>query len=566
MDLPQKDRGQTWQVRSNGQHPPATQVTQQPTLHWPHATTAPRSAENSTHGEAAHGPDVHARTSATSLTASSPIQHTSARPPPNKGLPCRAATPLRTIEWQRELHTHPNKQWVQHLLQGLRFGFRIGYRGMRCFRLSRNLTSALIRPEVVTQYLETETNLGRTLGPFPDSPLPCLQCSLLGAIPKKSSDKWRLIMHLSYPDNSSINSGICRDDFSLLYSSVDDAIKNILHLGQGCYLAKFDIQSAFCLVPVHPDDWDLLGMHWEGQFYIDTVLPFGLRSAPFIFNKLATALEWILQCHGIEFLLHYLDDFLLVASTSALCGAQLRLARALCSLLGVPLADDKFDGPTTCIRFLGILLDTIAMEARLPQDKLERLTKMVDDWLARRTASKSDLQSLLGHLYAAAKVVPPGRTFTRRLVDHLKQAGAAEAIQLSEEALADLRWWQQYLGDWNGKSFFQEPFFTPAADIQLFTDASGTIGFGAYFNGNWLNGRWTPEQAKWTIAWKELYAIAIAAAAWAPFFQRKKNHVSLRQRNRGRRRLVRLFHRCCIDETNALSVFHLCRRQFLDAL
>ena len=224
-------------------------------------------------------------------------------------------------------------------------------------------------------------------------------------------------------------------------------------------------------------------------------------------------------------------------------------------LLGVPLADDKFDGPTTCIRFLGILLDTIAMEARLPQDKLERLTKMVDDWLARRTASKSDLQSLLGHLYAAAKVVPPGRTFTRRLVDHLKQAGAAEAIQLSEEALADLRWWQQYLGDWNGKSFFQEPFFTPAADLQLFTDASGTIGFGAYFNGNWLNGRWTPGQVKRDNRLEGIVCHRHCRCSLGAILPAQKNHVSLRQRNRGRRRLVRLFHRCCIDETNALSVF-----------
>ena len=187
-------------------------------------------------------------------------------------------------------------------------------------------------------------------------------------------------------------------------------------------------------------------MHWNGQFYVDTVLPFGLRSAPFLFNELANALEWILTKHGIEFVIHYLDDFLLLASTDTLCDAQLRLATAICSLLGVPLADDKFDGPTTCIRFLGILLDTIAMEARLPQDKLERLTALVDNWLTRHTASKSDLQSLIGHLYAAAKVVPPGRTFVRRLVDHLKAASTADVIHLSEAAFADLRWWKRCLG------------------------------------------------------------------------------------------------------------------------
>ena len=60
-------------------------------------------------------------------------------------------------------------------------------------------------------------------------------------------------------------------------------------------MAKTDIESAFRLFPVHPDDWELLGMFWNGFYYFDKVLPFGLRSAPFIFNQLSDAIEWILQ-------------------------------------------------------------------------------------------------------------------------------------------------------------------------------------------------------------------------------------------------------------------------------
>ncbi len=49
-----------------------------------------------------------------------------------------------------------------------------------------------------------------------------------------------------------------------------------------------DIQSAYRLVPVHPR-----------QIYVDRMLPFGLRSAPKIFNAMASRLE------GVE---HSLDD------------------------------------------------------------------------------------------------------------------------------------------------------------------------------------------------------------------------------------------------------------------
>ena len=58
-------------------------------------------------------------------------------------------------------------------------------------------------------------------------------------------------------------------------------------------MAKIDIKNAFRLCPVHPLDHHLLGMKWRGSFYFDQILPFGLRSAPFIFNCLADTLEWI---------------------------------------------------------------------------------------------------------------------------------------------------------------------------------------------------------------------------------------------------------------------------------
>ena len=63
---------------------------------------------------------------------------------------------------------------------------------------------------------------------------------------------------------------------SLTYPSVDEAARIIARLG---ILAKLDIQRAYRNVPVHPEDRPLLGMEWEGQVFVDAVLPFGLRLA-----------------------------------------------------------------------------------------------------------------------------------------------------------------------------------------------------------------------------------------------------------------------------------------------
>ena len=106
-------------------------------------------------------------------------------------------------------------------------------------------------------------------------------------------------------------------------------------------MAKIDIASAFHLIPVHPDDCYLLGMRWNNQVYVDKQPPFGLRSAPVLFNAYADALEWIIRTSGVTHILHYLDDYLVLgAPGSGRCKAALDSMISTCRSLGVPLADD----------------------------------------------------------------------------------------------------------------------------------------------------------------------------------------------------------------------------------
>ena len=112
-----------------------------------------------------------------------------------------------------------------------------------------------------------------------------------------------------YPTGYSVNDRIPTHLCTLSYITVDTAIEHILTLGAGTQLAKIDIRNAFHLLPVYPADRHMLGMKWNDQIYIDTCLPFGLRSAPKLFNVLADLLSWILQNEGVSPLLHYLGQF-----------------------------------------------------------------------------------------------------------------------------------------------------------------------------------------------------------------------------------------------------------------
>ena len=90
--------------------------------------------------------------------------------------------------------------------------------------------------------------------------------------------------------------------------------------------------------------------------------------------------------------------------------------REICSVLGVPLAQHKTEGPTTCLSFLGMGLDTRHMTLRLPRDKLARLQAGIAAWHLKRACTKRDLLSLIGQLQHASCIVKPGHSFLRRMI------------------------------------------------------------------------------------------------------------------------------------------------------
>ena len=189
-------------------------------------------------------------------------------------------------------------------------------------------------------------------------------------------------MDLSYPLHHSVNDGIPRLLCGLSYITINNTIQKILELGTNTLLGKIYIKNAFRLLPVHPADRHLLGMEWRKHVYTDTCLPFGLRSAPKLFNILADLLSSIVEQHGVFLSLHYLDDFLTMGlASSTLYQENLDTFQQVCEELGIPLATEKINGPSTSLTFLGIFLNTSCMEARLSDDKSQRIQKELFSWL-----------------------------------------------------------------------------------------------------------------------------------------------------------------------------------------
>ena len=294
-------------------------------------------------------------------------------------------------------------------------------------------------------------------------------------------------------------------------------------------MVKTDLKSAFCLLPIHPDDWNHLGSYWQSQYCVDLYLPFGLRSAPYLFNQISDALEWILKHnYGLQYIMHILDDFFIAESTKLNCLGSFAVLLKLLMSLKVTTVEAKTLSPTQVIGFMGIVLDSVQMVAHLPEDKLARIKSLLDSFKVRRSARLIELQSLIGTLQFACKVVFPGQTFLQRMI-HLtcRVPSWFHHVHLNKEFFRDLSMWRVFLTSCNRCSFFLDSFLTADPVLELYTDTASTVGFESYFNGKLFQGRWPyhlliNKLLGISIKWQELFPIVIACALWHPHFSGKR--------------------------------------------
>ena len=393
---------------------------------------------------------------------------------------------------------------VTVMLRGITHGIAIGFTGKRdIVRECRNPTSTE-EPgmrELISEKIKKDVAAGKKLGPFPAPPFEFYWVSPIRGVVKPGK-KIRVVHNLSYPHGGeSINSGI--PDQPCKLARFDDAMDAIRKMGRGCFLIKLDVEAAYKQVPVRFEDWCLLMFKWVDEYYIDMTLPMGLKPSCLIWEYYATALEWIFKhCIGIEVVVHYIDDFLFVIKLKATAEQQLVRALEICKRLGLPMASDKTEGPTTKLTFLGIELDTEAMMARVPQEHLLKLNQLLSDWGVRTHATKAELQSLSGYLNFITKVVRPGRAFSRRIIDHyktLKGLQSSSSHQLSEDMQLDIAWWKAFIPTWPGLSVLYDVEWTAAPVIEFFTDACDDYGYGAYFQGRWFSAKWTEKEIEYSL-------------------------------------------------------------------
>ena len=139
----------------------------------------------------------------------------------------------------------------------------------------------------------------------------------------------------------------------------------------------------------------------------------------YLFNHCSEAIHWFLVSkYSVCHLLHYHDDVLTAGPPdSPICSNNLNSMLSLCECINAPIKSSKIEGPSTCITFLAIQLDTIAMEVSITPEHKEALLTELAQLYWRHSCKKIELLSLIGKFSFACKVVPSGRIFLHRLID-----------------------------------------------------------------------------------------------------------------------------------------------------
>lgn len=209
----------------------------------------------------------------------------------------------------------------------------------------------------------------------------------------------------------------------------------------------------------------------------------------------------------------YLDDFTILGKAGTTeCAASMSQLKETCTDLGVPIALDKCEGPATCLTILGIEIDSVTQELRLPQDKLKRVKQTIQHWRGRKCCTLRELQSLIGLLSHACKVVHPGRVFPGRMFRLAATVRRpSHRLRLNRDFRSDLEWWHRFLEGWNGTSLCAQ-FDPKCPNVVITSDASGKWGCGAYLEegDRFIQYKWQEDIVESNITVKELLPIVMA--------------------------------------------------------
>ena len=120
--------------------------------------------------------------------------------------------------------------------------------------------------------------------------------------------------------------------------------------------------------------------------------------------------------------------------------------------LGLTISDRKLVYPATQAACLGVIVDTIESMVSISQDKLENITNMVNNW-AHKTHCNKKVAITTWIFSLCSQVCRTGTLLSKSYAGRL-----VRRITLTEDFKQNVRWFQKFLPQYNGKSMYNQPY------------------------------------------------------------------------------------------------------------
>ena len=410
---------------------------------------------------------------------------------------------------QRKLRDYHNKQIIQYL----QFGFPIECEvSGGSSEVPTNHAGARYYPDEVNAYISKELQKGTLIGPFHTNPFgKFARFSPLNTRPKKDSPDRRVILDLSFQQSGSVNFGINKDWYrgepvNLRLPGVDALVRIILKKGRACLIFRWDLKSAYKQVPICLGELHLLGYAHRDCLYFDLTLPMGLVNSCMICQLVSDFIIYIYEQEGYNGS-NYLDD-LAAAEIQQIAQQAYQILADILQECGAQEAVAKAIAPSTCMLFLGILINTVLLTLQIDSARMAEIQQELVKWANKKTATLKQVQSLVGKLNFCATVVRSGRLFYSRILAFMKMLPQVGTKQIPPEVRQDIAWWQIFTPKFNGISAIPEPKWV--GPNSLFSTDACLAGVGGWSQGEFFHAK-IPENisANGNVSINELEALAV---------------------------------------------------------
>ena len=406
------------------------------------------------------------------------------------------------------------------IIDFMNYGWPAGYESTSTPVLGLpNHSSGLKHPRAIKDYLLKELDHNAIMGPFPSPPFQWHRSNPMMVRPKKEKDKFRVILDMSFPLGSSVNSHIPRMSFDgapykLKLPTALDLAEHIARKGPGCYMYKLDVPRAYRQLPIDPLDWPLTGIEWDGEIYIDKSVPFGLRHGAMFCERITTAICYSAKTNFDAAVEAYIDDMGGV-SINDLVQAELDY-RNVCSTvvkLGLNLALDKCVGPSRVMSWTGTTFNSVTMTMKIDDDKIVETLAYAEALLDRTDISLGDMETFIGKIQHCLKFCPGGRRFLNRVLQMRREMNECDTYELTVGAPEDIKWFIAFLQEFNGQAVIRSQYIP---SVVIYIDACLT-GAGAV----WVEERYTSyEWPAFMKAWEvnindlEMFNLLVTLRKW----------------------------------------------------